>query len=217
MQINEIAGFPGNAADGIVPPSHTPAIFTVDVASSLEIDSFLAEVERRAFKQAVYAIHDHHAALDVVQNAMLRLVENYGDRPTAELAPLFQRILRNAIHDHFRRARVRDFWVRLVSPLRAQDEDRQETLESLADATADRDAATPEKLVARDQEIAAIEQVLAELPARQREAFLLRYWEELDVAETAQAMGCSEGSVKTHCFRATNTLAAKLAEKGIKP
>ncbi len=187
------------------------------MASSLEIDSFLAEVERRAFKQAVYAIHDHHAALDVVQNAMLRLVENYGDRPTAELAPLFQRILRNAIHDHFRRARVRDFWVRLVSPLRAQDEDRQETLESLADATADRDAATPEKLVARDQEIAAIEQVLAELPARQREAFLLRYWEELDVAETAQAMGCSEGSVKTHCFRATNTLAAKLAEKGIKP
>ena len=188
------------------------------VASPKEIDAFLATVERRAFKQAVYAVHDHHTALDVVQNAMLKLVERYRERPAPELPPLFQRILQNAIHDHFRRAKVRDFWVRLVSPLRDKDEDNSETLESLAGAGDEaRRQAGPEQLTAGRQELAAIEEALAELPARQREAFLLRYWEELDVAETAAAMGCSQGSVKTHCFRAVGALAEKLRKKGIKP
>jgi DNA-directed RNA polymerase specialized sigma24 family protein len=102
------------------------------VASSQEIDAFLAGVERRAFKQALFAIQDHHSALDVVQNAMLKLVERYHDKPVEEFAPLFQRILQNTIHDHFRRGKVRDFWVRLVSPLRDKDDDNTETLESLA-------------------------------------------------------------------------------------
>jgi RNA polymerase sigma-70 factor, ECF subfamily len=187
------------------------------VASTREIDAFLAGIERRAFKHAVFAIQDHHAALDVVQNAMLKLVERYTDKPAEELPLLFQRILQNAIHDHFRRAKVRDFWVRLVSPLRDKDEENSETLESLsATSTAERPPGPEEESSSR-QNITAIEQALSELPARQREAFLLRYWEELDVAETAQVMGCSEGSVKTHCFRATNTLAEKLKQRGIKP
>jgi len=187
------------------------------VASSQEIDAFLAGVERRAFKHAVFAVRDHHSALDIVQNAMLRLVERYSDKPAEELPLLFQRILQNTIHDHFRRAKVRDFWVRLVSPLRDKDEDNGETLESIAAHASSPRQPSPEDEISGRQRIAAIEQALSELPARQREAFLLRYWEELDVAETALAMGCSEGSVKTHCFRATNALAAKLKKKGIQP
>lgn len=184
------------------------------MATSLEIDRFLAEVERRAFKHALFALQDRHEALDVVQNAMLKLVENYRDRPVAELPLLFQRILQNTIHDHFRRARVRNFWVRLASPLRGEDAAEGETLEELAAShTA---GPSPEHEVAARQHLALIERAISELPSRQREAFLLRYWEGLDVAETAAVMGCSEGSVKTHSFRAVNALAAKLKDKGIK-
>lgn len=187
------------------------------MASPQEIDNFLATVERRAFKQAVYAVQDHHAALDIVQNAMMKLVERYANKPLAELPPLFQRILRNAIHDHFRRAKVRDYWVRLVSPLRDKDADNGETLESLAGTLESPRQDGPEQQTSSNEQLAAIEAALASLPARQREAFLLRYWEELDVAETAKAMGCSEGSVKTHCFRAVGALAERLREKGITP
>lgn len=187
------------------------------MATPLEIEHFLAEVERRAFKHAVYAIQDHHAALDVVQNAMMKLVERYAEKPVAELPMLFQRILQNSIHDHFRRAKVRDFWVRLVSPLRDQDEGNPETLESLAASADDYVSPSPEQTATENQHLAMIEKALAELPPRQREAFLLRYWEGMDVAETAEIMGCSQGSVKTHSFRATNTLAKKLKEMGLTP
>lgn len=187
------------------------------MASNLEIDQFLAGAERRAFKHALFAVHDHHSALDIVQNAMLKLVERYGGKPAEELPLLFHRILQNAIHDHFRRAKVRDFWVRLVSPLRDKDEDNSETLETLAAELESQTGTSPEQDATSSQHLAIIEAAVAELPARQREAFLLRYWEEMDVAETAQAMGCSEGSVKTHCFRAVNALAAKLKDKGLAP
>lgn len=185
------------------------------MASSQEIDVFLASVERRAFKQALFTIQDHHSALDVVQNAMLKLVERYHDKPADELAPLFQRILQNTIHDHFRRGKVRNFWVRLVSPLQGNDDEAGETLESLAAHSETTHQPGPDQAASANQRLAAIELALAELPLRQREAFLLRYWEELDVAETAKAMGCSEGSVKTHCFRACTALAAKLKDRGI--
>ncbi|MBI5330628.1 MAG: RNA polymerase sigma factor [Betaproteobacteria bacterium] len=184
------------------------------MASSLEVDHFLAGVERRAFKQAMYAVQDHHSALDIVQNAMLKLVERYGDKPVEELPMLFQRILQNTIHDHFRRAKVRNFWVRLVSPLK--DKDGEESLESLAGDMESTVFPAPDAEVTTQQTLTLIERALAELPPRQREAFLLRYWEELDVAETAQAMGCSEGSVKTHSFRAVHALAEKLKHSGIK-
>ena len=187
------------------------------VATNLEIDHFLAEVERRAYKHALYAIQDHHSALDVVQNAMMKLVEHYAAKPARELPMLFQRILQNAIHDHFRRAKVRDFWVRLVSPLRDKDGENSETLESLAASTENYTSPSPEQEVAEGQHLALIEQALKELPPRQREAFLLRYWEGMDVAETAKIMGCSQGSVKTHSFRAVNAMAQKLQNMGIKP
>ena len=187
------------------------------MATNLEIDHFLAEVERRAYKHAVYAIHDHHAALDVVQNAMMKLVERYSEKPAQELPMLFQRILQNAIHDHFRRAKVRDFWVRLVSPLRDKDDENTETLESLAADSEDCASPSPEQTAVENQHLGMIEQAIGELPTRQREAFLLRYWEGMDVAETAEIMGCSQGSVKTHSFRAVNALAQKLKEMGIAP
>ncbi len=187
------------------------------LASPLEISGFLAEVERRAFKQAMFAVRDEDAALDVVQDAMLKLTEKYAGKPAAELPMLFQRILQNTIHDHFRRQKVRNTWTTLLSAFgkgeeKDDDYDILETLSAKSDSNATVD---PAKQFEQSQVVAMIEQALARLPARQREAFLLRYWEEMDVAETAAAMGCSEGSVKTHCSRAVHALAQMLKAKGL--
>ena len=189
----------------------------VALATHQEISRFLAEVERRAFKQAMFALRDEHSALDVVQDAMLKLTEKYAGKPAAELPMLFQRILQNAIHDHFRRQKVRSTWMTLLSALgKGEEKDEEydplETLAAKSDSSANAD---PAQLFEQGEIIAVIEQALGRLPARQREAFLLRYWEELDVAETAKAMGCSEGSVKTHCSRATHALAAALRARGV--
>lgn len=162
-------------------------------------------------------MRDDDAALDIAQDAMLRLTERYGDRPPAELPPLFQRILQNAIRDWFRRQKVRSTWVTLFSALLPahRDDDDQDPLETLQAAGESNPLEQPPDRLERSQTIEIIEQEVARLPARQREAFLLRYWEELDVAETAKAMGCSEGSVKTHCSRATHALADALKARGI--
>jgi len=165
----------------------------------------------------VFAVRDDEAALDVVQDAMMRLSERYGDRAAEELPPLFQRILQNAIRDWFRRQKVRSTWTTLLSALapgRGEEED-QDPLDTLQEAGEANREASPQDQSERAQVIEIIEQELARLPPRQREAFIMRYWEELDVAETATAMGCSEGSVKTHCSRATHALAIALRAKGI--
>lgn len=162
-------------------------------------------------------MREEQAALDIVQDAMLRLAEKYGDRPLAELPMLFQRILQNAIRDWFRRQKVRSLWVTLFSsflPGRGES-DEQDPLETMAAAGESNPEDLPPRRLERMQVIEVIEQEIAKLPARQREAFLMRYWEELDVAETAQAMGCSEGSVKTHCSRAAHALAAALTARGV--
>jgi RNA polymerase sigma-70 factor (ECF subfamily) len=165
----------------------------------------------------MFAIRDEHSALDVVQDAMLKLTEKYAQKPASELPMLFQRILRNTIHDHFRRQKVRSTWTTLLSALGKGDEkdDDYDPLETLAAKSDSNATADPAQLFQQGQIMAIIEQALARLPARQREAFLLRYWEELDVAETAAAMGCSEGSVKTHCSRAVHALAVMLEAKGV--
>jgi RNA polymerase sigma-70 factor (ECF subfamily) len=165
----------------------------------------------------MFAVRDEDAALDVVQDAMLKLTEKYADRPAAELPLLFQRILQNTIHDHFRRQKVRSTWTTLLSALGHKDERDEEydPLETLHARSDDRATDDPARQLEQGQVVALIEQALARLPARQREAFLLRYWEELDVAETAAAMGCSEGSVKTHCSRAVRALAELLTAKGV--
>ena len=180
------------------------------------MSDFLASVDRRAFKQAVYAVHDEEAALDIVQDTMLRLSEKYSDRPAAELPLLFQRILQNAIRDWFRRSKVRSTWTTLLSAMglggEDDDADPLETLEVADDTNV---PASPEERLEQSQVMMLIEQAVEGLPGRQREAFMLRYWEELDVSETAKVMGCSEGSVKTHCSRATHALAKVLRAKGI--
>jgi len=190
---------------------------TGQLATERELSDFLASVERRAYKQAAFAVRDNHAALDIVQDAMLKLAEKYAGKPAAELPLLFQRILQNTIRDFFRRQKVRSVWTTLVSSLTPKGEDDDyDPLETLAIRGDTATAAEPSEEFARSQTFAAIEEALEHLPARQRQAFLLRYWEDMDVAETAQAMGCSEGSVKTHCSRATHTLAELLKAKGIK-
>ena len=148
---------------------------------------------------------------------MLRLSERYGDRPAEELPPLFQRIVQNAIRDWFRRQKVRSTWTTLLSALAPGrgEEDDQDPLERLQEAgDSNREESPPDQLE-RAQVLEIIEQEVSRLPPRQREAFLMRYWEELDVAETAKAMGCSEGSVKTHCSRAAHALATALRTRGI--
>lgn len=189
------------------------------MATRQEMSDFLASIERRAFKQAVYAVRDDDAALDIVQDAMLKLAERYADKPPAELAPLFQRILQNAIHDHFRRQKVRNMWTTLMSALTPRDDDgsgESDPLESLSGAGIDdRQTESAADQVESNQILAIIEAEINRLPTRQREAFIMRYWQDMDVAETAAAMGCSEGSVKTHCSRATHALANALRAKGI--
>ncbi len=186
------------------------------LATRKELSDFLASVEKRAFKQCVFSVQDEEAALDIVQEAMMKLAENYSARPAGELPMLFQRILQNAIRDHYRRGRVRSAWTSLWSALGLTGEDDEadplETFEVEENAAV---PASPADRLEQSQVMAAIEEALQALPERQRQAFLLRYWEDFDVSETARAMGCSEGSVKTHCSRATHALAKILRSKGI--
>ncbi|ANQ86312.1 RNA polymerase sigma factor [Azoarcus olearius] len=185
------------------------------LASRVELSAFLAGVEKRAFKQAVWSLRDEEAALDAVQDAMLKLSSRYGDRPADELPMLFQRILQNVVLDMHRRLRVRRTWVSPLSSLQLEAEEDNDPLDTLAADCARTDRETPHAQFERKHLLGLLEREIARLPNRQREAFLLRYWEEMDIAETAAAMGCSEGSVKTHCSRATHTLAAALKARGV--
>jgi RNA polymerase sigma-70 factor (ECF subfamily) len=171
------------------------------------LSQFLAGVEVRAFKIAQAALRHEDDALDAVQDAMLQLARAYSDRPAEEWKPLFYRILENRIRDMQRRRTVRN---RVMSWLPFRGEADEDEPDPIAEA------ASEEPLPVRRLEIAeamgALEKALEALPRRQRQAFLLRTLEGLDVAQTARAMGCSEGSVKTHYFRALQTLRAQLGE-----
>ncbi len=188
------------------------------MASPEELNQFLASVERRAFKQAAFAIREDDASLDVVQDAMMKLAINYADKPLQELPMLFQRILQNAINDHFRRQKVRNTWVTLFSALRGagDEDDDYDPLDTIEAQEGSEKAESTADKVEREQVLNIIEAEINNLPRRQREAFLLRYWEDMDVAETASVMGCSQGSVKTHCSRATHALAEALQARGIR-
>ena len=173
-----------------------------------ELEKFLAEIERRAFRMAQVALRDPDDSLDVVQDAMIKLTRNYASRPSAEWRPLFYRILENGIRDLQRRRTVRKrvmAW--LPGPKEDPDNEVQDPLENVADAG----PAIPEKLM-QAEAMQRLEQLLRALPARQREAFMLRNFEGMNVAETARAMACSEGSVKTHYSRAVHALRERLGE-----
>jgi RNA polymerase sigma-70 factor (ECF subfamily) len=183
------------------------------MASSQELSDFLRDVERRAFKQTVYAVRDEHAALDIVQDAMLKLAEKYATKPPEEYPMLFQRILQNTMRDFWRRQKVRNLWTTLFSSFGSNNDD--EDRDPLETIDVEDDSDNPVEQLQRSQTIAIIEKALEKLPPRQREAFVLRYWEDMDVAETAEIMGCSQGSVKTHCSRAVHALAQVLEKQGL--
>jgi RNA polymerase sigma-70 factor, ECF subfamily len=171
------------------------------------LNQFLAGVEVKAFKIAQAALRHEDDALDAVQDAMLQLARAYAKRPPEEWKPLFYRILENRIRDMQRRRTVRGR-VMAWLPFRADEEDDE------ADPIAQAPSTEPQpvKRLELDEAMGALENALAGLPRRQQQAFLLRTLEGLDVAQTAAAMGCSEGSVKTHYFRAVQALRAQLGE-----
>jgi RNA polymerase sigma-70 factor (ECF subfamily) len=188
------------------------------LASDKELSDFLASVEKRAFKRSLYHVRDEEAALDIVQDSMMKLAEHYGDKPANELPMLFQRILSNTTLDWFRRRKTRSALFSNFSDLGGvQDDEQFDILEFLSSSDSSEKSESAHDVFSRTQTVQEIESEIQKLPGRQREAFLLRYWEELDVAETAAAMGCSEGSVKTHCSRAIQALSKALNVKGIKP
>jgi RNA polymerase sigma-70 factor (ECF subfamily) len=174
--------------------------------SGAQIEAFLREVEARAFRIAQINIRDRDEALDIVQDAMIRLVRRYADRPSEEWRPLFYRILKNRIRDVQRRRIVRSRVLSFFGGMSSEDEH-----DPIAEAPASPKLDPLEQLTAGDA-MQALEQALAQLPARQREAFMLRNFEGLDVAQTAVAMSCTEGSVKTHYSRAVHRLREMLAE-----
>src|SRR5665213_1270031 len=180
-------------------------------ARSRALNQFLASVELKAFKIAQAALRHEDDALDAVQDAMLQLARAYADRPADEWRPLFYRILENRIRDMQRRRTVRG---RIMAWLpTARDDEDEEAIDPIAQAPSD--AVTPARRLELDESMQALEAALHELPNRQRQAFLLRNLEGMDVAEVAAAMGCSQGSVKTHHFRALRALRARLGECAI--
>ncbi len=174
---------------------------------SLALNQFLAGVELKAFKIAQAALRHEDDALDAVQDAMLQLARAYGNRPEQEWKPLFYRILENRIRDMQRRRTVRG---RVMAWLPLRGEDEEDELDPIAQAPSP--DPQPVRRLELDQALTALEKALGGLPRRQRQAFLLRTLEGMDVAQTALAMGCSEGSVKTHYFRALQALRAQLGE-----
>jgi len=198
---------------GICPKGRLIRILVL--ASPRELSDFLAASERRAFKQAMFAVRNEESALDIVQDSMMKLAEKYGDRPSEEWPMLFQRILQNTIRDYYRRSKVRSLWTTLLSSFSPNDDEEHDPLETMEVESGSYTPNTPDGQLQQTQVLSIIEKEIKALPPRQREAFLMRYWEDMDVAETASAMGCSEGSVKTHCSRANHALAAALKAKGI--
>ncbi len=178
----------------------------VALAPNIALDRFLAEVERAAFRRAQLALRHEHDALDAVQDAMLQLARRYANRDAKEWRPLFYRILENRIRDLQRRRTVRGR-VMAWLPWSADDEDATDPIAEAPDS-----GPGPSALVESGQLREALELAVQRLPARQQQAFLLRQMQGLDVADTAAAMGCSEGSVKTHYFRALEALRLQLGE-----
>ena len=178
--------------------------------NSVALDQFLASVERRAYRMAMVATRSHEDALDIVQDAMLRLARRYADRDAEQWGPLFQRITQSVIRDWYRRTAVRN---RFRSFLGRAGQGGETTMEEdpieTRVATAEPE---PGAQLQQEQAIRQLEAALHGLPLRQQQAFMLRQWEGLSVRDTAQAMGCGEGSVKTHFSRALSALREQLRD-----
>ena len=174
------------------------------------LDDFLRTVEKRAFRMAQVSVGNREDALEVVQDTMAKLVQLYSDKSWNDWRPLFYRILRSRINDFHRRRAVQNrfrVWVERLRPGGLEENSHSaDPYEYVAAAQ----HTAPDAGLESEQRIARLEEALHNLPPRQREAFMMRCWEGLSTADTAAAMKCSEGSVKTHYFRALQTLRAKL-------
>lgn len=180
---------------------------TKELQREQELNRFLAEVERRALRITEFSVRDRDEALDLVQEAMIKLVRHYAHRPDEEWTPLFYRILQNGVRDWHRRQAVRNRVMVWFGRPKSDDGNYDPVA-----AAPDPAGRTPEEALQSTEAMASLELAVAALPRRQREAFMLRTFEGLDVAGTAIAMGCSEGSVKTHYSRAVHSLRDTLGE-----
>ena len=178
----------------------------MDDAARRALDEFLKHVERRALRMAELATNNRDEALDLVQDAMFGFVRNYTGKPAADWAPLFYRVLDSRLYDWHRRRQVRGRW--LTAWLHSGEDDEADAIAQAPDAN----DPGPLLRLAGGEAAQALDAALARLPLRQRQAFLLRVWEGFDVAATAQAMRCSDGSVKTHLSRALATLRRELED-----
>jgi len=167
------------------------------------LNQFLKDVERRAYRMAFIATHNRDEALDIVQDAMMKLAQKYAHKPPDQWPPLFYRILQHRITDWYRRRKI-ERGIRGLFGLNSEDEEQSNTPE-IAD-----EADEPSKNLDNHQSMHKLDEILHQLPLRQQQAFLLRTWEGLNVSDTAKIMGCSSGSVKTHYSRAIHTVRQKL-------
>ncbi len=173
------------------------------------MEQFLKSVERRAFRMAEIATGSRDDALDMLQDAMLEFVRAYGQKPPDQWKPLFYRIVQNKIRDWGRRSKVRKiFMTFLPSRRHGQDLEDEDPWQTIIDPK----TPDPYRGAKAGEAIRRLEAVLRDLPPRQQQVFLLRVWEGLSVNVTATAMACSQGSVKTHYFRAMNTLQENLKD-----
>lgn len=173
------------------------------------LENFLISVERRALGMARVRTGNWDEALDIVQEAMTQLATHYADKAWEEWRVLFYRILHNKINDYHRRRFVRQKFKGFLPSFGGSDGEHEENpIEQVADAP----GYSPPEMMEREQQMQALLNAVATLPKRQQEAFMMRCWEGLSTAETAQAMGCREGSVKTHYFRALQSLRQLLEE-----
>jgi len=200
---------PDKRADGEA-TSGSPAGGSDSDRSYSGFDAFFEDVEKRAYRLAVYTLKDEQAAMDAVQDAMLKLVEKYFDRPSREWPALFFTILNNRMIDIQRWGRLREAGGKLVSLFRSHDNGEEDLLES---------GLASENFIAERPEVASwsrdlhqkIDNAIKKLSDRQRQVFLLREWQGFNVRETSEILGCSEGSVKQHHFRAMQALRKHLA------
>ncbi len=174
--------------------------------NTTELDQFLAAIQGRAFRMAQLATGNTEDALDLVQDTMFKLVQKYSERPATEWQPLFYRILHSRINDWYRRNSVRSR--HLAHPAHGAGEQDEDPIQNCRDPQ----GRTPEQLLHTDASMAKLQSALTSLPLRQQQAFLLRAWEGMDVRQTAQAMACAEGSVKSLYSRAIHSLREQLGE-----
>lgn len=205
IHVGATASAPARAVLNLGQDEFRPAVEKQILDQVRALDRFLGSVEKRAFRIARIAVRHDDDALDIVQDAMLQLARRYAGRPSEEWRPLFYRILQNRVRDYQRRRKVRAKLMSWLPGWKGDEDEAADPYEGVPDGRPQ-----PQEWLATDQAMARLEQALAQLPGRQQEAFMLRNFEGLDVAETASAMGCSEGSVKTHYSRAVHTLREQL-------